>query len=53
MNVKVGELVDDDTHIKLTWKHNAISDATGYKSYTLKLYRMDALLKVFGLIKVI
>ena len=36
-----GELVDDDAHIKLTWKHNAISDATGYKSYTLKLYRME------------
>ena len=36
-----GALVDDDAHIKLTWKHNAIKDASGSKPYTLSLYRSD------------
>ena len=34
-------LIDDDAHVKLTWTHSAIEDATGSKPYTLTVHRSD------------
>ncbi len=34
-----GTLVDNNAHIKLSWVHNAIGDASGTKTYVLYLYR--------------
>jgi hypothetical protein len=36
-----GELVDDDTHINLTWSHTTIGNASSQNSYELKLERKD------------
>ena len=43
-----GALVDDDAHIKLTWIHNAINDASSNKPYTLSLYRSSDNGKTWG-----
>ncbi len=34
-------LIDDDTHISLSWTHDKIEDATGANTYKLNLYRSD------------